>query len=102
MKPDKIIKLILIVLLLLCLFKLPYGFYILVRFVALVGFARLALLCSHHQNKETEMIIYVALAILFQPLLKIPLGRNLWNIVDVVVAVGLFLSLFTSKDKKEE
>ena len=101
MKPDEIIKLILIILFLLCLFKMPYGFYVLVRFVALVGFALLAL-SAHRRNKETEKIIYIALAILFQPIVKIPLGRDLWNTVDVVVASGLLLSLYTPKSKKEE
>ena len=35
--------------------------------------------------------IYVALAILFQPLAKISLGRLLWNVVDVVVGVWLII-----------
>ncbi|WP_407654237.1 DUF6804 family protein [Chitinophaga sancti] len=33
------------------------------------------------------------MALLFQPILKIALGRELWNIVAVIVAVGLMLSL---------
>lgn len=39
-------------------------------------------------------IVYVGLAILFQPLIKISLGRELWNIVDVIVGVGLIVSIF--------
>jgi hypothetical protein len=39
------------------------------------------------------MIIYVALAILFQPFFKIALGRELWNIVDGIVGIGLIVSL---------
>jgi len=34
------------------------------------------------------------LAILFQPLLKIALGREGWNVVDVIVGVGLLVSMF--------
>lgn len=40
------------------------------------------------------MIVYGALALLFQPLLKIALGRELWNIVDVIVGIGLLISIF--------
>lgn len=93
---SKIIKIVLAVLLVGCLLNMPYGYYQLVRFVALIGFAVLA----YHANKEerhTQMIIYGALALLFQPFLKIALGRELWNIVDIVVAVGLIFSIIRSK-----
>lgn len=72
---------------------MPYGFYQLVRFAALVGFAILSYHASGQENK-TEMIIYVCLAILFQPLIKISLGREVWNVVDVIVGVGLIITIF--------
>jgi len=96
MKP--VIKITLAVLFFLCLLPMPYGYYQLVRFLAMVGFAVLAYFASDKGNK-TEMVIYVALAILFQPLFKIALGRTLWNVVDVVVGVGLVVSVFMGKPK---
>jgi len=96
---NKIIKIVLAIFLLLCLLNMPYGFYQLVRFIALVGFAVLAYFASDYENK-TEMIIYVCLAILFQPLFKISLGREIWNIVDVVVALGLLVTLFVKHKEK--
>jgi len=89
---QKTLKLTLSILLFLCLLDMPYGFYQLVRFVALVGFGYLAFQ-ANKDGKENEMLVYGALALLFQPLLKIPLGRELWNIVDVIVGVGLLISL---------
>ncbi|MFA5620634.1 MAG: DUF6804 family protein [Weeksellaceae bacterium] len=89
---EKRIKIILAVLLFACLLDMPYGFYQLVRFVALVGFGVLAYQ-ANQQGKQTEMIIYGALALLFQPFFKIALGRELWNVVDVIVGVGLIISL---------
>ncbi len=86
------IKLLLALLFFLCLLDMPYGFYQFVRFTALVGFAILAYQASEKENK-TEMMIYIGLAILFQPLIKIPLGRTIWNIVDVIVGVGLIIGL---------
>lgn len=94
----KAIKIILAILLLLCLADMPYGYYQFVRFAALIGFAILAYE-ANQQNKQTEMIIYGSLALLFQPFFKIALGRELWNIVDVVVAIGLIVSIF--KEKKD-
>lgn len=75
---------------------MPYGYYQIVRFAALVGFAILAYQASEKQNK-TEMIVYICLAILFQPLLKISLGREIWNVVDVVAGIGLIASIFVNK-----
>ena len=72
---------------------MPYGYYQLVRFAALVGFAILAYK-ANEQGQKTEAIIYVCLAIIFQPLVKIALGRQVWNIVDVVVGIGLIVSIF--------
>jgi hypothetical protein len=97
---EKIIKIILSIFLLLCLADMPYGFYQFLRFIALVGFAVLAYF-AFEQGKKTEMIIFIALAVLFQPLSKIALGRTLWNVIDVIVAVGLIVSMFI-KPKKEE
>lgn len=89
---DKLIKTILAILFFLCLAKMPYGYYQLVRFLALIGFGILAYQ-ANQQGKQTEMIIYGALALLFQPFFKIALGRELWNIVDVIVGIGLLFSV---------
>lgn len=72
---------------------MPYGFYQFVRFAAMVGFAYLAY-SANEQNRKNEMIIYIALALLFQPFVKIVLGRTIWNIVDLIVGIGLLISLF--------
>lgn len=90
---DKIIKIGLAVLLFLCLADMPYGYYQFVRFIGLVGFAILAYQ-ANQQNNQTVAIIYGALALLFQPFFKISLGRELWNVIDVVVGLGLLVSIF--------
>lgn len=90
---SSIIKLILSALLLLCLFDWPYGFYMFVRTVAMIGFGILAF--DAFGNEQGPLgIVYIGLLILFQPLIKIHLGRELWNIVDVIAAVILIVSLF--------
>jgi hypothetical protein len=72
---------------------MPYGYYEAVRFIGMLGFALLAYY-SYQQNKKTEVIIYIALALLFQPFIKVALGRTIWNITDVIVSVGLIISTF--------
>ena len=94
----KLLKLFVSIILLLCLFDMPYGYYQFVRFAAMIGFAYLAFL-ANIQNNKNEVFIYIGLVILFQPFVKIALGRSLWNIVDLVVGVGLLFSIFISNEK---
>lgn len=94
---QTLIKITIAILCLLCLADMPYGFFQLVRFVAAGGFVYLALE-TIKIGRQREFIIYLVLAILFQPLLKISLGRTLWNVVDVVVAIGLLISVFRPKN----
>ena len=89
---NTVIKVTLAVLFFLCLADLPYGFYQFVRFAAMVGFAFLSY-NAYEDKSKNEAIIYASLAILFQPFLKIALGRELWNVVDVLVGLGLVVSL---------
>ena len=97
MKP--ILKLIIAVLLLLCLADMPYGYYNLVRFAATAAFVYLSY-DYFKAKKDTLGFIFAALAVLFQPFFKIALGRVIWNVVDVVVAVGLFYLIVAAFRKK--
>lgn len=96
----KHLKLILIIALLLCLAPMPYGYYMLVRFFATVIFGLMAYR-YHQEKKENLMITFGALAVLFQPLIKIPLGRTVWNVVDVVIAVVLIIQLLREYEIKK-
>jgi len=82
------IKYVLAAMLLLCLIDMPYGYYQFVRLAAAVVFVVLGVRAMG-KNHQGMMILWFGLALLFQPLYKIALGRELWNIVDVIVAVLL-------------
>ena len=90
------IKLLLALLFFLCLLDMPYGYSQVVRFSAMLGFAILAYKASEKENK-TEMIIYIGLALLFQPIIKISLGRSLWNMIDAIVGFYLIGSIIWKK-----
>lgn len=90
---NNTIKIVLAILFFLCLADMPYGFYQFVRFAGLIGFAILAYQ-ANQKGSQTEMIIYGGLALLFQPFFKVALGRQMWNIADVVVGLGLLVSIF--------
>ena len=96
----KCLKQILIIALVLCLAPMPYGYYILVRYFAMVVFG-LMTYQYYQEKKENLMITFGALAVLFQPFLKIPLGRIVWNIVDVAIAIVLLVMLLKEHESKK-
>jgi hypothetical protein len=81
----KPLSLILIPLLLACLLPMPYGYYQLVRVVASAAFAFFA----YQERGNNLLLVFIGLVLLFQPFEKIALGRTVWNIVDIAVAVFL-------------
>ena len=97
----KQIYLILTAMMLLCLVPMPYGYYMLVRFVAMVVFGVMAY--RYYQNQKMVAAWGLALlALLFQPFAKSALGRLIWNIVDVIVAIGLVVLFFVERDKPKD
>lgn len=86
----KYLYLIISFLLLLCLLPMPYGYYMFVRFVSMVAFGVMSY--QYIQKKQAVWAVtFGALALLFQPFIKVALGRTMWNIVDVIVAVLLII-----------
>ena len=94
----KQIEIILAVLLLLCLAPMPYGYYQFVRFVAMVVFAVMAY--RYYEEKKNQLaIVFGALALLFQPFIKVALGKAMWNVVDVVVSIALVVLWYRNKNQ---
>jgi len=99
MNIHTILKLTLAILFFLCLANMPYGYYEFIRFIALVAFAFLSYK-SYEEGNKGLAFIYATLAILFQPLFKIYLGRTLWNMVDVIAGIFLIATIFISGKKR--
>lgn len=92
---ENILKIALALLMLLCLFDMPYGFYQFVRFSGMIIFAILA---NNERVKSNNLMIlfYGVSAILINPIFKITLGRGLWNFLDVVWAIVLVVTVIKS------
>jgi hypothetical protein len=57
---------------------------------------------DYFKNKKDGLgFLFAGLALLFQPFFKVALGRVLWNIIDIVVAVALIF-LIVRAFKKEQ
>lgn len=89
---EKGLKIGLALLLLVCLADMPYGYYQLVRFLGMFGFGVLAFQ-EREKGHEGMFLFWLGSAILINPFFKIALGRELWNILDVIWAIILFFTL---------
>lgn len=97
---KKQVYLLLAAMLLLCLAPMPYGYFMLVRFVMMVACGWMAY--QYYQRQKTVATwIFGILAMLFQPMYKIAFGRTVWNIVDVIVAIFLIV-LFVFEWRREK
>ena len=79
---------------------MPYGYYQFIRLASMIAFAVMAY--QYYEKKQEVLVItFAGLAILFQPFYKIALGREMWNVVDIVVAVGLLVLWLCERKRKE-
>lgn len=89
------IQLVGAIILMLCIIPMPYGFYTIIRFVITIISVYLAYTYQKQAKRELA-ISFIAIAFIFQPFIKLVLGREIWLILDVLVAV--YLLVLTFKD----
>ena len=69
----------------------PYGYYQLLRWVV-AGSAAYIAYQKYELDSKFWMWLMIAIAILFNPIVPFHLDKEVWIVVDVVVAVIFFLS----------
>lgn len=79
---------------LICLFDMPYGYYQLYRFIAMFTFLILA---NSEKNNKQWKAIWMFSALLVQPFFKIPLGREIWNVIDIIWSLLLIIPVYQNK-----
>ena len=86
--PLEIASLFLVAGLLICLCKMPYGYYTIIRlFTAVMGVVWAITFYGEH--KKGLMTAAIAVAILFQPIVKITMDKATWNVIDVILSIGI-------------
>ena len=70
---------------------LPYGYYILLRVIACVVFAWGAVLTFDKGNRVLPWMLG-ALALLFNPIAKVHLQKEVWAMVDIGAAIFLVIA----------
>ncbi len=93
------IVLSLIMLLLAILPVWPYGYYTLLRLVV-CGTAIYLVWFSKAINKQAWMWVMGFIVLLFNPLIPIRLGKEMWVFIDLVIAVIFIIYLFKLRNRK--
>ncbi len=83
-----------IVLLLLAMGKLPYGFYVVLRWVV-CGVCAYSVISAMNAERKGWAWVLGIIALLFNPLLPVRLGRETWPLVDLAAAALIAVSIFT-------
>ena len=64
----------------------PYGYYILLRWITCIA-SILVVFQAFEKNIDWAKVIFIIIAIFFNPLAPIYLSRNIWIPLDIVTAI---------------
>lgn len=78
----------------------PYGYYILLRWVCCAAFAYLALQALAREKQGWVWVLGVT-AVVYNPLLRIHLTRDIWSIVNIITIGVAWVSVFILKPETE-
>lgn len=87
-----LIKLFIIAALLLSIFKMPYDYYTLLRWLVFAASAYFAFE-SYKICKTGSIWVFGVVSLLFNPLLPVHFERITWNVIDIAVAILYGISM---------
>lgn len=89
-------KYFLIIFLFFAIFDLPYWYYQIIRIFSTIGFAYLSYYDYKKQFNITPWVYGIG-AIIFNPIIPIYFGRDLWKIIDLIFIIVLLITLIQDK-----
>jgi hypothetical protein len=76
----------------------PDGYYIFLRWICCIVFAYTAYQ-YHLSNKINWLWIMVIMAVIYNPIMKIYLTREIWTLINIVSVIIVLISIFNVKKK---
>lgn len=86
-------KIVAILFLLIALADLPYGYFQFLKWVVLASAGYTAYL-YYQSKKKVWVFVFGIIVLLFNPIFRFYFSRETWCILDVIVAIIFFVSLF--------
>ena len=76
----------------------PYGYYIILRFV-ICGISIYLAVRAHELGETTWIYAFAIAAIVYNPLIRIHLTREIWSVVNIATIVLIAWAIFALKPK---
>lgn len=77
----------------------PYGYYVLLRWVV-AGTGVFAAYLAYNVGKTLWAVVFGLVVLLFNPIIPIHLTKDIWVLIDLVVALIFFTALFSIREDK--
>ena len=78
----------------------PYSYFQFTRWIVTISGAYLAYF--YHQHKRSGwMFIFIAIAILFNPIAPFYMSASSWHVYDLIAAVIFFISVFEKRLRRD-
>ena len=71
---------------------MPYGYYVLLRWLVCPVFVFMAI-ASYKENANSKVWVYGVAAAVYNPIAPLALGREVWLVVNVASVLALIQSL---------
>jgi hypothetical protein len=99
MDPQRIIAIVAGAICIIAILDLSYGFYMIVRCVA-TSTAIYLIITARVRLLDLQVFALTLVILIFNPIWKVHLGRDLWRIVDAVTGAFYFWTFATIKKKR--
>ena len=93
------LKIIAILFLLGALAYNPYSYYQFLRW-AILGVCGYSAYLAYNSGRKIWMVIFGAIALLFNPIIPFYFSRSAWQSIDIIVAIIFLISIFKIKTNK--
>lgn len=94
---SQLLKLILAGILIFTFLKMPYFYYRFAEYALFTGFGWLSYE-SYQRRDDFDVKVFFLIAVLYNPILRIPLPHIVWIIINILVIIGLILHILFSED----
>jgi hypothetical protein len=94
MKKSWLPQIIISLFLVLALGRHPYGYYVLLRWGCCLTFAYLAVKAKDISNERWVWILGIT-AVIYNPIIKIHLSREIWSVINLATVGIALASIFT-------
>jgi len=92
-------RLVCAIFLFLALGNLPYGFYVLLRWVTLLA-CGYSLIVAKSKNDTKWAWAFAVIGLLFNPIIPVHMDKSTWAIVDAITAILMIVSVFFIREKE--